>query len=745
VSNTASGVFVEVEGEEDCVRRFLDCLAREKPPLAIIVSLETRLLDPVGYDSFEIRASDDGGEKSALVLPDVATCAECLREIFDPDDRRYLYPFTNCTNCGPRFSIIESLPYDRRRTTMKKFDMCKACRREYENPSDRRFHAQPNACPDCGPKLALLDGEGRRLSGRHEALLAAAEAIREERIVAVKGLGGFHLVVNARSEPAVRRLRDRKGREEKPFALMTPTLDDARRISLVGDEEAHLLRSPESPILLLRRQAVEKAAAAAGPDAGIAPAVAPENPFLGVMLPNTPLHHILLADLGFPVVATSGNLSNEPICTDESEALRRLAGIADFFLAHDRPIHRHVDDSIVRVIRRREMVMRRARGYAPLPVRLADSVPESIAVGGHLKNAVAVGRGRDVFIGPHIGDLETRESFDAFRRSVESLAALHEIRPRFVACDLHPEYLSTRHGESLGPPIVRVQHHHAHLLACMAENELSDPVLGVAWDGTGYGTDGTVWGGEFLLPEGPSFRRIAWIRPFPLPGGEAAIREPRRSALGLLHEILGDELARCDDLPPLRAFRPEERRTILGMLAGGVRSPMTTSAGRLFDAVSSLAGIRQTMTFEGQAAMELEFALPPSGGAEAFPLALGDGPEGATIIDWEPMVRAILEAIAESMGRGEIALRFHNTLAAGIVNVAKRVGVERVALTGGCFQNEYLLMETWRRLDKAGFRPYTHQRVPPNDGGIALGQIAALARGMREDSTDHVPRHPRAD
>ncbi len=723
VRNSPGGVFIEAEGEERAVRDFLLRLESEKPPLAFILSLESRFLDPVGSDRFVIGPSDESGEKSAIVLPDVATCADCLREIFDPADRRHLYPFTNCTNCGPRFSIIESLPYDRSRTTMKGFVQCERCLAEYEDPSDRRFHAQPNACPECGPRLELWDGEGRPLAAAHAALLGGAEAIGEGKIVALKGLGGFHLVVDARNEEAVARLRERKGREEKPLAVMAPSIESAREICRVSGAEERLLRSPESPIVLLKKDAAR----------AVAPSVAPGNPNLGVLLPYTPLHHILLHELGRPIVATSGNLSDEPICIDEREAVDRLRAVADIFLVHDRPIRRHVDDSIARVVLGRELVLRRARGYAPLPIMLRKEVPETLAVGAHLKSAVAVARGREVFVGQHIGDLETRESLEAFRRSIRSLSELHGIRPRLVACDLHPEYFSTRFAEETGLPLVRVQHHHAHVLSCMAENELEGPVLGVAWDGTGYGTDGSVWGGEFLHLKGGGFRRAGRIRPFRLPGGEAAVREPRRSAAGVLYEIFGDSLFEREELPVNSAFTAEERAVVRRMLSRALNAPVTSSAGRLFDAVASLARIRQKMSFEGQAAMELEFALAGVETDDRYSITLADSESGPFLVDWEPLIRGILADVSAGVEPGVISARFHNALAAVIVEAAERVGEERVVLSGGCFQNEYLLRNSVLRLRSGGFRPYWHQRVPPNDGGIALGQAAAAGILLRED------------
>lgn len=712
VLNSAQGVFIEVEGEPTLLQQFVKRLYHELPPRAFIQSMEQSVLDPVGYTTFEIRHSEETGEKSAFILPDIATCADCLREIFDPANRRYRYPFTNCTNCGPRYSIIESLPYDRPNTTMKAFTMCAKCREEYENPLDRRFHAQPNACPECGPHLELWDERGCALAQHDEALRRAADAIREGRILAVKGLGGFHLIVDARNEQAVRRLRERKRREEKPFALMYPSLQMVQAHCRVDETEERVLTSPESPIVLLRRKE----------EADVAPSVAPGNPYLGVMLPYTPLHHLLLAELGFPVVATSGNLSDEPICTDEHEALQRLAGIADLFLVHNRPIARHVDDSVVRVLMGREMVLRRARGYAPLPVLVKEPLPPLLAVGAHLKNTVALSVGRQVFISQHIGDLETPQALEAFRRVIADVRALWEHQPQAVACDLHPDYLSTQSAHRMGLPVAGVQHHYAHVLACMAENEVAPPVLGVSWDGTGYGTDGTVWGGELLLVTETGFERVAHLRPFRLPGGDRAVKEPRRSALGVLYEMLGEQA--FDLLGDL--FTPRERHLLAQMLRQGVNAPITTSAGRLFDAVASLVTGRQVVNFEGQAAMELEFLAHSAQGDDSYPFILSEGTP--RVLDWSPMVEAILQDVQQGVEPSRIALRFHNTLVEMMVAVAKAVGVERIALSGGCFQNAYLTERAVHRLSAEGFRVYWHQRVPPNDGGIALGQVVGAGR-----------------
>ncbi len=703
VLNSSQGVFIEVEGPGEAVRQFLAALEKSRPPRAIIQSLEYSFLDPAGYEGFEIRTSEEGGKKCALIMPDVATCADCIRELLDPGDRRYRYPFINCTNCGPRFSILEALPYDRPNTTMKRFAMCPECEREYEDPLDRRFHAEPIACPRCGPRIELWDAAGTALG---HPLHKSAHVLREGKILALKGLGGFQLLVDARNQEAVARLRERKRRERKPLGVLYPTLEAVRAVCEVSEQEERLLVSPERPIVLLRRR----------PGGDVAPAVAPENPNLGVMLPCTPLHHLLMVELGFPLVATSGNLSDEPICTEEHEALERLAGIADFFLVHDRPIARHVDDSVTRVMSGREMVLRRARGYAPLPLRGKETSPCVLAVGAHLKNSVALSVGRDVFISQHIGDLETSQAYAAFRKVAADFQRLYEAKPEVIACDLHPDYLSTKYAAQLSAPLHPVQHHWAHVLSCMAENELEPPVLGVSWDGTGYGADGTIWGGEFLVAREDGFERAAHFRQFRLAGGGAAIRQPRRAALGLLFEMWGEKAFRRRDLAPVRSFSDTELALLEQMLEKKVNSPVTSSAGRLFDAVASLLDLDHEVSFEGEAAMKLEFAVR-EGTEGSYPFKMGE------VIDWQPMVE---EMLGESPGVA--AAKFHNTLAEIVAAAARFCGEEKVVLTGGCFQNRYLTERCILRLRDSGFRPYWHQRVPPNDGGIALGQVLSAAR-----------------
>jgi hydrogenase maturation protein HypF len=738
VTNTSEGVFVEAEGTKGVLDQFVLRLQNDKPPRAFIQSFEFSFLDAVGYLSFEIKESDGAGSKTTLILPDAATCPDCLSEVFDPGNRRYLYPFTNCTNCGPRFSIIESLPYDRPNTSMKRFILCPDCQQEYDNPNERRFHAQPIACPACGPSLKLWNEEGKTISQRREALLGAEQAIRAGKIVAVKGLGGFHLMVDARSDEAVRRLRERKHREEKPFALMFPSIEAILEECVVSDVERRLLLSPESPIVLLERKDNRELLGKLVSTLRLADSVAPANPNLGIMLPYTPLHHLLMADLGHPVVATSGNISDEPICIDEREALRRLGGIADVFLVHNRPIVRHIDDSIVRVIMGRELVMRRARGYAPLPVQLTEPVREPIlAVGAHLKNTVALAVGSNAFVSQHIGDLETRQSLEAFRKVVTDFQSMYEATPSLVACDMHPDYFSTKEGRRMGPEIVEVQHHHAHVMSCVAENQVEGEVLGVSWDGTGFGTDGTVWGGEFLIVHGAEFERFASFRQFRLPGGEKAIKEPRRSAAGLLYELFGDELLEHKDSLPLSDFTVAELSVVHQMLKRGVNAPLTSSVGRIFDAVASIIGVRQLNTFEGQAALELEFALAGELSEQTYRCDVTEASLGPLetntvrdpmkharmMVDWAPMIRAMIVDVHKLLPRSLIAKKFHNALVGAIVEVAKKAGLERVALSGGCFQNKFLTERAVRQLRREGIQPYWHQRVPPNDGGISLGQV----------------------
>jgi hydrogenase maturation protein HypF len=731
VSNTVQGVFIEVEGNKEMLDGFLLRIQKEKPTVSFIQSLESSFLDPVGFTEFMIRESDETGIKTTLVLPDIATCPDCLEEVFDPNNRRHLYPFTNCTNCGPRFTIIESLPYDRANTSMKSFKMCPECRREYEDPGDRRFHAQPNACPVCGPRVELWDESGRRLSDNLYAMLETATAIRSGKIAAVKGLGGFHLLVDASDDEALARLRERKQREEKPLALMYPSMQQIKEDCLVSELEERLLLAPESPIVLLRRRDGNRTPGLDITLAHLSAGVAPSNPYLGVMLPYTPLHHILMRELRIPIVATSGNLSDEPMCTDEHEALARLHGIADCFLVHNRPIVRHADDSIVRIMAGRELVLRRARGYAPLPIRIeSESNMTAIAVGAHLKNTIALSSNSNVFISQHIGDLETSESFDAFQHAIRDIKDLYGVGPSPMVCDMHPDYVSSKYARSCSKEVTEVQHHYAHIASCIAENQIEGPVLGVSWDGTGYGVDGTIWGGEFLVTDDSAFERRASFRQFKLPGGDKAVKEPRRSAIGVLYEILESVLFSLDDISALKSFKRSELEILHQMLVKNLNSPKTSSVGRLFDAVASIVGRRQISRFEGQAAMELEFLTLGVDSDDSYPYEFSSPSDndGLTVIEWKSFVLGIVDDVRRSLDVSLISTKFHNTLVSIVLDVAKRIGLEKVVLSGGCFQNVYLTEHCIDNLRREGFQPYWHQRVPPNDGGISLGQIYAVTR-----------------
>jgi hydrogenase maturation protein HypF len=737
VANDPRGACMEVEGDAAAVERFLDRLPAELPPVACLHDLQWRTLEPLGDTEFRIVESEAAGARSAVVLPDLATCSACLAEVLDPADRRHGYPFTNCTDCGPRYSIIRTLPYDRPGTTMAGFRMCEACAREYADPLDRRFHAQPNACPACGPRLALLGRAGGPLAWDGEALTLAAHALQLGRVVAAKGLGGFHLLVDAQSDAAVSLLRERKRRPHKPFALMVRDLEQARALCEVDAAAEALLTSAAAPIVLLPRR----------PDAGVAAGVAPENPALGLMLAATPLHHLLLCATGHPLVATSGNLSEEPICTDEQEALSRLDGIADLFLVHDRPIERALDDSVAWVVAGAPRLVRRARGYAPLPVRSAHPLPQILGVGAHLKSTLALSAGRQLFVSQHLGDLEAPETQDAFERAAADLLRLYEAAPAAVAHDLHPDYASTRWAlESAAVPRevprIPVQHHHAHLAACLLENGSPGPALGVVWDGTGYGTDGTIWGGEFLAGDAAGYERVASLHPFRLPGGDAAAREPRRVALSLLRSALGERALENAGLAPVAASEAVERRLIGSMLDRGVRSPWTSSMGRLFDGVAATLALRQTSSFEGEAAMALEFAADPAErGAYEIPLIEPAAPGDPARLDWRPMLREMLEERGRGTTVGVISGRFHNALVRALVALAIRAGLERVALTGGSFQNRLLTERASEALSRAGFQVLLHRQVPPNDGGISLGQVAIAAARLTESpqATGEVP------
>jgi len=715
VGNDADGVFIEVEGDADAVDVFVDRLVEEAPPSSRIERLETTLVDVVGHRSFEIVPSRTASTGTALVSPDLTVCDECLAELEDPADRRFGYPFINCTDCGPRFTITLRTPYDRPDTTMAPFVMCPECAAEYDDPGDRRFHAQPNACPRCGPQVWLDSSAGRFPAA--DGIDAARTLVRAGAVVAVKGLGGFHLACDARSDAAVETLRERKGRVDKPFAVMAADLPTARSIVFIGPTEEHLLISRERPIVLLRKR----------PGADLSDAVAPGNGYLGVMLPYTPLHRLLL-EPGDVWVMTSGNRSQEPIAYRNDEARDRLADLADAFVMHDRDIHVPVDDSVVRVLDGVELPIRRSRGYAPYPIPLPVEAPPLLATGGELKATFCLAAGRHGFMSQHIGDMENLETLHAFTRAVEHMEALFRIEPTLLATDLHPGYLSGRWADRVadGRPVVRVQHHHAHVASVMAEHGITDPVIGFSFDGTGYGTDGTIWGGEVLISDLAHADRVAHLRPVPLAGGDRTVRRPYRMALT---HLWAAGIPWKPGIAPVDACPTEERRVLRTQLERNINTVPTSSMGRLFDAVSSLAGICHEATYEAQAAIELEALVDATEtGVYRF------GYDGTTI-DAGPVLRALLGDLDDGVPVGVVAARFHRAVAEMIGDVAGRLhdetGLGTVGLSGGVFQNTILATMARQRLERDGFTVLTHRLVPPNDGGLALGQAVIAATRVR--------------
>ena len=723
VQNLGGCVHVEVEGPAAALDGFLDRLTQAPPPLAHIVDCSWTP-QPLRNDGpFRIQASASDAVAPIWLAPDAATCADCLRELFDPADRRCGYPFLSCTNCGPRLTVIRGAPYDRSRTTMAGFAMCSACQAEYHDPADRRFHAQPIACPACGPQLSLLDAGGRAMPAE-DAVEQFAAALRAGKIGALKGLGGFHLACDASNPAAVDRLRRRKQRDDKPFAVLVRDLAAARALCTATAAEAVLLQSMPRPIVLLRKR----------PDAQIAEAVAPGNPHLGVMLPYTPLHHLLTAALaGLPLVLTSGNRSDEPIACEDADALARLAEIADLFLLHDRPIHVRCDDSVTRVVADCELPLRRSRGYAPLPLFLPHSCTVPIlAVGGQLKGTFALGRRRHAVLSHHLGALDHYDAYQAFEKDVALYEQLFGIQPELIVHDLPPDYASTRYAQQRaarsGIATLAVQHHHAHLASCMAEHGLTEPVIGVTLDGTGYGLDGAVWGGEFLVGDYAQFRRAAHLREVRMPGGEAAIREPWRMAAAQLLDA-GLDLGLL-----ARRVGAKSLQTIAMMLQRGFNSPRTSSMGRLIDAAAALAGVRDRTTYEGQAAVELEWLAAQSAADEHYPFELGAErlSEAARVVDTRPLIRAVAEDVAREVPTATVARRFHTTVVEIIAAVCGAIrtttALNDVVLSGGVFSNALLTAEVGARLTSDGFRAYRHRLAPPNDGGLSLGQLAVAAR-----------------
>lgn len=760
VLNSTEGVVLEAEGTETDVRAFVADIRAKAPPLAVIERVETAFLPPVGYQSFVIESSQESDAGFVLVSPDICLCDDCRRELFDPDDRRFGYPFINCTNCGPRFTIIQDIPYDRPKTTMRAFAMCPTCEAEYGDPANRRFHAQPNACPDCGPHVWLeanpvLVGHVRSLTvaERDQAIRETRKLLAEGAIVAVKGLGGFHLACDATSDRAVAQLRERKRRIDKPFAVMSTDSEAVAQYCYLSEQERQLLESPQRPIVLLRRR----------PDGKISSHVAPGNNYLGVMLPYTPLHYLLLArasssngdrgpiwqiegdhraharandaedetEMPIALVMTSGNMSEEPLAIDNDEALERLAPLADYFLMHNRDIHIRCDDSVTRLYGSQEMLIRRSRGYAPFPVRLRFAEPqETLACGAELKNTFCLAKGNYAFLSQHIGDLQNFETLKSFAESIEHFKNLFRVNPTLVACDMHPDYLSTRYARDLVDrsgdrmQLVQVQHHEAHVASCMAENEVYEPVIGVAFDGTGFGRDQRIWGGEFFVGDYACFRRVAHFGYVAMPGGESAIRRPYRMAFGHLYNAFGPS---CLSLPisPISRWDTGEMRLLAQQIERRLNAPLTSSVGRLFDAVSALLGVRDVVNYEGQAAIEMEMMADPHVTDQYNWRYTLDN--GVVIIDPASIVAAVVGDLEHGLDRTVIAARFHNTIADVIAEVCSIIsrcaGVSKVALSGGVFQNVLLLDRVVTQLRRRGLEPLLHHQVPTNDGGVALGQV----------------------
>jgi hydrogenase maturation protein HypF len=770
VHNTSQGVQMEVEGEAAALEQFRLELEREAPPRAYIEDVTISYHPPSGYKTFEIQQSVVEEGKYQLVSPDIATCQPCLDELLSPPDRRYRYPFTNCTNCGPRFTIIEDMPYDRPKTTMRHFQMCPRCRAEYDDPLDRRFHAQPNACPECGPQVKLLDNKGELIASL-DSIASASQLLKEGKIVAIKGLGGFLLACDATNDKAVKTLRERKKRLSKPFAIMVTNLDEVRKHCYVSPEEKELLTSPQSPIVLMKWKE----------DSCVSQEAAPNLKYLGVMLPYTPLHHLLLRDTRLPLVMTSGNLSEEPIVKDNDEALKRLSEIADYFLTHNRDIYSSYDDSVAIVERNTGQLIRRARSYAPYPIILPFEARQVLGCGAQEKNTFCLTRGNHGFLSQHIGDMENMETWEHFDATISLYKKLFRIEPEVIAHDLHPDYLATKYAQKLGESglkLVPVQHHHAHIVSCMADNGLDSPVIGVAFDGTGMGADGHIWGGEFLVADYHSYKRVGHLEYLPLPGGDVAIKRPYRTAIGYILSLLGEKT--LDALIASAAKQSHAPRQIrrgmdegdlsfapcqtkggvgpvpislgqVGEIEMGIikhqverklNSPLTSSMGRLFDAISALLGIRTEIDYEGQAAVELEMAAYSccrerdsslalgtssaiSDNQESYPYHITDA-QGMRIVQLGALLSAVIKDLRQGVSREQISLKFHNTVAQMIDGmcqlVAHETGIKRVVLSGGVFQNRLLLKKAVKLLENDGLQVFTHRQVPCNDGGISLGQ-----------------------
>jgi hydrogenase maturation protein HypF len=712
VLNNEKGVLINAESEDGNLDRFIQDISKLAPPLARIESFDVKYLEPLGYTTFEIRKSEETQKKFTLISPDVATCDQCLSELFSPQNFRYRYPFINCTLCGPRFTIIRDIPYDRHRTTMAPFVMCPVCQKEYEDPSDRRFHAQPNACSACGPSLHLEDTEGKEVPG--DPIVKTLDLLSKGTIVAIKGLGGFHLACDARNRDAVSSLRSRKFREDKPFAVMCQNLEEVKEHCEVNKEEGKLLLSVERPIVILRRKE----------NSPVTNAVAPYQDTLGVMLPYSPLHHLLLNSPLKALVMTSGNVSDEPISYRNKEAIRRLSKIADYFLFHNREIHMRCDDSVTRIFEGQPYILRRSRGYVPSPIKLSFPLEMILACGGELKNTFCLTRGQYAFMSHHIGDLENLETLTSFEEGIEHFKRLFYIEPKAVTYDLHPDYLSTQYALSI-PDIPRmgVQHHHAHIVSAMAENGMEGDVIGVALDGTGFGLDGTIWGGEFIRSNLRDFDRLAHLKKVPMPGGSMAIKEPWRMAMVYLSEAFGDETTKLK-IDLIRRIDPQKWDVLKRAIEKKINTPLTSSMGRFFDAVSSLLSVRDEARYEGQAAIELEM-IADHGIKEEYPFHIQKD-EKPMVVDSQEMIRGIVRDLIDGAPNSEISGKFHRTIARLIVETCETIRskekLNRVVLSGGVFQNIFLLSLVTEGLKRSAFDVYTHHLVPTNDGGISLGQ-----------------------
>ena len=742
VRNTPAGVEVEVQGYLERFKDFDEALKNRLPPLAVVTSqISTEIITINGESSFIILPSGTG-RADIQIAPDTAICSDCLKEMHDPTDRRYRYPFITCTNCGPRYSIITGTPYDRPKTTMAGFPLCPDCQSEYENPLDRRFHAQPIACHVCGPQVSLLTSAGEKIAERDEAVTRTVELLKSGAILAIKGIGGYHLAVDACNHAAVERLRIRKKRDEKPFAVMPDSLEEARKLADMSDMEERLLTSPEAPIVIVKKRLPTP----------LSPLIAPNNGWLGLMLPYAPLHHLLFTVQGsrFEVrgsmptttniepqtgltalVMTSGNISDEPVVFEDHDALTRLAEIADYFLIHDRPIHIRSDDSVMRVFQGRPLFYRRSRGYAPRAVTLPFALPPLLATGAEMKSVICLAEGDRAVISQHIGDLKNISTFDSFFNTVTHLSETLEIKPELVVCDLHPDYLSSSFAEDSDLPYIKVQHHHAHLASCMAENGLDGDVIGVIFDGTGYGPDSMIWGGEFLVGGYDGYQRAGHFRLVQMPGGDAAVREPWRMAMAYLYQALGDEAFLLDH--QIARILPESERLLFArILRRAINSPLTSSCGRLFDAVAALLNIRHTVSYDGQGAIELEALAErvDQGRSYSYQIVL-DYPHPLQL-DFSPMFVEILQEINSAVETSVIAHRFHQTVASAATDVCQRIaaatGLDRIILSGGVFQNRLLSEMIYTALTDRGLQVFTHRLVPPNDGGIALGQVAIAGR-----------------